>query len=112
MSTLLYGAETWPTTVANMKRLEATHRAHNKEKYFESYGDKITNMAVRRRTGMDQLEDIIWQRLLQWLEHIHRMEQGRIPKQTLNWSLAGKRRMGRPIMNWTNTIKRTWKASA
>ena len=68
--------------------------------------DKITNVEVRRRTGMDRLEDIIRKRRLQWLGHVQRMEQGRIPKQTLNWSPAGKRKRGRPRMNWTTTVKK------
>jgi len=83
MSTLLYGAETWPMTVANMKRLEAAHHRWQRKILGIVWRDKITNVEVRRRTGMDQLEDIIRKRQLQWLGHLHRMEQGRIPKQTL-----------------------------
>jgi len=65
----------------------------------------ITNVEVRR-TGMDQRDDIIQKRWLQWLGHLHCMKQGRIPKQALNRSPAGKRKRGRPRMNWTSTIKK------
>jgi Reverse transcriptase (RNA-dependent DNA polymerase) len=34
-----------------------------------------------------------------------------ILKQTLNWSSASRRKRGRPRMNWTTTVKKTWKAS-
>ena len=106
MSTLLYGAETWPMTVANMKRLEAAHHRWQRKILGIVWRDKITNVEVRRRTGMDKLEDIIRRRRLQWLGHVYRMEQERIPKQTLNWSPAGKRKRGRPRMNWTTTVKK------
>jgi hypothetical protein len=106
MSTLLYGAETWPMTVANMKRLEAAHHRWQRKILGIVWRDKITNVEVRRRTCMDKLEDIIRRRRLQWLGHVHRMEQERIPKQALNWIPAGKRKRGRPRMNWTTTIKK------
>ena len=106
MSTLLYGAETWSMTVANMKRLEAAHHRWQRKILGIVWRDKITNLEVRRRTGMDKLEDIIRKRRLQWLGHVHRMEQGRIPKQTLNWSPPGKRKRGRPRMNWSTTVNK------
>lgn len=54
---------------------------------------------------MDKLEDIIKKRRLQRQGHVHRIEQGRTPKQTLTWNPAGKWKSGRPRMNWTNGQK-------
>ena len=78
MSILLYGAaKTWPMTVANMKRLEAAHHRWQRKILGIIWKDKITNEEVRRRTGMDKLEDIIRRKRLQWLGHVHRMQQNR-----------------------------------
>jgi hypothetical protein len=52
MSVLLYGAETWPMTVANMKRLEAAHHRWQRKMLGIVWKDKVTNVEVRRRTGM------------------------------------------------------------
>ena len=38
LSTLLYGAETWPITVANGRRLEAAHHADDSGGYCMSHG--------------------------------------------------------------------------
>ena len=105
MSVMLYGAETWPMTVANMKRLEAAHHRWQRKMFGIIWKDKVTNVEVRR-TGMRRLEYIIRERRLRWLGHLHRMEQRRISKQALTWSPTGKRKRGRPRMSWTATIKK------
>jgi hypothetical protein len=43
MSILLYGGETWPMTVASMKRLEAAYQ-NGKEKYWELCGETKSEM--------------------------------------------------------------------
>ena len=106
MSILLYGAETWPMTVANMKRLEAAHHRWQRKILGIIWKDKITNEEVRRRTGMDKLEDIIRRKRLHWLGHLHRMQQNRIPKQVLQWSPHGKKKRGRPRKNWKATVNK------
>jgi len=56
--TIMNTAETWPMTVANMKRLEAAHHRWQRKILGIVWKDKITNEDVRR-TWMDKLEDII-----------------------------------------------------
>ena len=43
LSTLLYGAETWPITVANGRRLEAAHHRWLRRILHVTWRDKITN---------------------------------------------------------------------
>ena len=43
MSTLLYGAETWPMTVTNMKKLEAAHHKWQRRILGVTWKDKIRN---------------------------------------------------------------------
>jgi hypothetical protein len=105
MTTLLYGAETWPMTVVNMKRLEAAHHRWQRKILGIVWRDKIRNEEVRRRTGMEKLEDIIKKRRLKWLGHVHRMGQNKIPRQALKWNPTdGKRKRGRPRKNWKTTV--------
>ena len=69
LSTLLYGSETWPITVANMKRLEAAHHKWQRKILGISWKDMVKNEDVRRRSGQALLEDTIRQR---------RLRQGRL----------------------------------
>jgi len=44
---------------------------------------------------------------MRWLGHVARMDEVRIPKQTLHWEVAGfRKRPGRPRMNWRDVVKK------
>src|SRR6218665_3665398 len=74
VSTLLYGSETWPMTVANKKRLEAAHHRWLR-RILVSWRDKITNKSIRERTGQEDIENIIRKRRLRWLDHVWLMDK-------------------------------------
>jgi hypothetical protein len=59
LSTLLYGAETWPMTAADGRRLEAAHHRWLRRILHVSWRDKKTNKNIRERTGQDTMENII-----------------------------------------------------
>jgi len=72
-----------------------------------TWRDKVTNEEIRKRTGQTLLEKMIRDRRLRWLGHVTRMDEVRIPKQTLQWEVAGfKRRPGRPRINWRDTVNK------
>ena len=105
LSTLQYGAETWPMTVVNSKKLEAAHHKWLRRILGITWKQKVTNEEVRKRTGMGNLLNILRRNRLRWLGHVHRMSSNRLPKQVLQWSpREGKKRKGRPRKNWKTTI--------
>ncbi|KAL8572928.1 hypothetical protein ACOMHN_013905 [Nucella lapillus] len=54
--------------------------------------DKVPNNKVLSRAGLPTMFTLLWQRRLRWLGHVHRMEEGRIPKDFLHVVLtSGKR---------------------
>jgi len=62
---------------------------------------------VRKRTGQALLEKVIRERRLRWLGHVIRMDEVCIPKQALQWEVAGfKRRPGRPRINWRDIVNK------
>ena len=72
--------------------------------------DRVSNVGVRKRTGMAKLEEIIKERRLRWLGHVMRIEDCRIPNQALNWNLSSmNRRPERPRKNWQDIIRRDLK---
>ena len=107
LSTLLYGSETWPMTVANMKRIEAAHHKWQRKILRISWKEIITNEEVRARSGQMKLDITLRQRRLSWwLGHVHRMDAERIPRQAMEWRPNGKRGRGRPRMTWYNTVEK------
>src|SRR3984885_2110199 len=105
VSTLLYGAETWPMSVVNGKRLEAAHHRWLRRILHVSWRDKVKNDTIRRITGQETMENIIRKRRLRWMGHVIRMDEARIAKQVMNWKPEGRRGRGRPRKNWPGTIK-------
>jgi len=50
------------------------------------------------------LEDIKTKQL-QWYGHVQRMEEGRLPKEVLEWRPSGRRKRGRPKLTWAEGIR-------
>ena len=107
ISTLLYGAESWPLSVTQMKKLEAAHHKFQRRLLGITWRDKVRNEDTRKKTGSRKLEDIIKERRLRWLGHVLRMDNSRTDRQATHWELRGyKRKPGRPRKNWVDVIKR------
>jgi len=51
------------------------------------------------------LLDDIKTKQLQWYGHVQRTEEGRLPKAVLKWSQPGRRKRGRPKLNWVEGIR-------
>src|SRR6218665_3699500 len=101
----LYGAETWPITVANGRILESAHHRWLRRILHVTWRDKITNKRIRERTGQEELGCIIRRKRLTWLGHVARMNLNRKAKQLLNWTPGRKRGRGRPRKYWPETIR-------
>jgi len=107
ISTLQYGAESWPLYVTQMKKLEAAHHKFQRRPLGITWRDKVTNEDIRKKIGSRKLEDIIKERRLRWRGHVLRMDNSRTVRQATHWELRGyKRKPGRPRKNWVDVIKR------
>jgi hypothetical protein len=42
---------------------------------------------------------------LQWYGHVQSMEEGRLPKEVLEWRPSGRRKRGRPKLTWAEGIR-------
>jgi len=90
--TLLYGAESWPLSVTQMKKIEAAHHKFQRRLLGITWRDKVRNEDIRKKTGWRKLEDIIKDRRLRWLGHILRMDNSRMTRQATHWELRGYKR--------------------
>lgn len=113
ISTLLYGSETWTTYAKQERRLNAFHLRSIRRILGISWQDKVPNTEVLSRTHLPSMYTLLRQRRLRWLGHVHRMEDGRIPKDILYGELAtGRRSTGCPHLRFKDVCKRDMKALA
>ena len=71
----------------------------------------MTNKVVLEKAGILSLYTLLKQRRMQWLGHVTRMKNGRIPKDLLYGELAtGKRPTGRPQLCFKDVWKRDLQA--
>ena len=111
LSTLLYGSETWTTHARQEKRLNSFHLRSLRRILGISWQDRVTNIEVLSRAGLPTMYTLLRQRRLRWLGHVHRMEDGRIPKDILYGELAtGRRNIGRPQLRFKDVCKRDMKS--
>jgi len=89
MSTMLYGAELLPLTVAKKKTLEATHHKFQRRILGISWKDKVSNERVRAQIQLEKINLIIKERRLRWLGHVLQMDDNRLPTQAVHWDISG-----------------------
>jgi len=108
---MLYGAELWPLTVAQKKKLQAAHHKLRRRMMGISWKDKVSNERVRAQTRLENIDLIIKERRPRWLAHVLRMDDNRLPRQAVHWDISGtKRKPGRPGKNWIDTIQQDLKS--
>ena len=96
---------------AQEKRLNVFHLRCLRRILSISWQDHIANSAVLERAGILSVYTLLRQRRLRWIGHVHRMDEGRIPKQLLYGELAqGKRPVGRPKLSFKDVAKRDMQA--
>ena len=100
VSRLLYAAETWTLSAADLNRLEALHTYCLRRILRLPWMKKVTNIDVRLQCKQPTLESLVRSRRLRWLGQVDRMEWGRLPKMLLWGRLQGSRRSGGQHLRW------------
>ena len=72
--------------------------------------ERITSAEVRRRWGEEQtVAEVVMGRRLEWLGHVARMPDHRIPKSVLFGWLSHPRPQGGPRRRWRDVVKKDLK---
>ena len=85
LSTLLYGSETWTTKIRDLQRLNVIHhhcvRVIVSVSRRQQWGDRISSETLAKTLGIPgNIGCIIRERRFQWLGHVARTNNSRIPK--------------------------------
>ena len=107
LSSLLYGAETWTLLAAHTRRLEAFHHRCLRRILRVWWWEKMTNEEVRKRADMGLLSTIIRKRRLQWLGHVERMGEDRMPHVLFDGRLKSKKKAFAGVRRrWVDVVKK------
>ena len=108
---IMYGSQSWTAYAAHERTLNVLHLQCLRRVLGVSWQDKVTNNEVFDRVGIPSVYTLLRQRRLRWLGHVHRMEDGRIPKYLLYGKLTtGYSDKGRPQLRYKDVCKRDMRA--
>ena len=66
--------------------------------------DKEKNQCIRQKTGAQNIVKEIKQYLKKWQQHVQRMDTNRLTKQALQYTLKGRRNIGRARKRWRDQL--------
>ncbi|XP_043494653.1 uncharacterized protein LOC122519338 [Polistes fuscatus] len=101
---LTYAAETRPETSKTRQLMEAVEMKIIRRITGKSLWDRQRSEALRRTCQIDNINDWVLGRKIQWNDHITRMTGDRIVKIARDRSPLGKRSPGRPRKRWADDI--------
>ena len=101
----MYGAETWRIN----KKIESRTRGFEgrclRRILHIKWQDRISKEEVKRRTGINGVNEVVKRRRWTWFGHALRMNKSRLPHAAFIWAPPGKRKRGRPMGTWRRTIE-------
>lgn len=98
---LLYGSETWVHKQKHLKRTQAAEMKFLRAVKGCTLHDHIRNEDIQLELNVNEtINEKMKKYKTQWLAHVQRMNNDRIPLQCLNYRPCGKRCLGRPRKRW------------
>jgi hypothetical protein len=97
---LLYGSETWVTTKRDMTCLEAAEMRFLRSVTGYTRLDKIRNEDIRQELQISGIQDVRLKYKQNWINHLERTDNTRLPKYALTYKPRGRRDRRRPRKRW------------
>jgi len=88
------------TTKRDMTRLEAAEMRFLRSVKGYTTLDKIRSEITRKEIEIPGIQDVRTKYKQNWINHLQRMDNNRLPKQVLNYKPRGRRDRGRPRKRW------------
>ena len=101
---LKFGSEAWVLRKREGKRLEAAQMKFFRHLLGITKLDKEKDQCIREKTGAQNIVTEIKEYQKKWLQHVHRMDTNRIPKQALKYRPKRRRNIGRPKKRWRDQL--------
>jgi hypothetical protein len=111
---ILYGSETWTITGKTASTLMTWERKILRKIYRPKCEQGIwrirSNLEIQNVYKSPDIVTEIKVRRLEWLGHVVRMEDTRLPKMVFNAKPEGRRGVGRPRLRWLDDVEADIKA--
>ena len=104
LPTFLYGPENWTLTALQRRRIETAEMKLLRPLAGYTLYDRKTNDYIRRELRIIGILDKIDEYRLNWLSHLQRMPQSRIPLKSYRYRPQGRRTTGRPKKRWREQL--------
>jgi hypothetical protein len=104
MPTFLYGSENWTLPALQRRRIEAAEIKLLRPLAGYTLYDHKTNNSIRREPQAECILDKIDEYRRNWLSHLQRMTQNRIPLTSYHYRPQGRRIIGRPKKLWREQL--------
>ena len=102
---LLYGAETWRTTVNTTNKIQSFINTCLRRILQIRWPNTISNNELWKRTNQKPAEEEILKRRWRWIGHTLRKPASNTTRQSLKWNPQGKRKRGRPRNTWRRDLE-------
>jgi hypothetical protein len=93
---LLYGSETWVTTKRDVTHLESAEMRLLRSVKGYTRLDKIRTESIRNEPEIPGIQEVITKHKQNWINHLERMDNTRLPKHALHYQPRGRRDRGHP----------------
>jgi hypothetical protein len=100
---LLYGSEIWTVKQCDKNRLRTAEMKYLRQTAGYTLLNHKRNEEILE-LHVTHLEDKLCTYRHKLFQHVHRMEDNRLPKQLLNYHPKGRRRPGRPLKRLLNDM--------
>ena len=87
---LLYGSETWVTAKRDMTGLEAAEMRFLRSVTRHTRLDNIRSEVIRKELEISGIQDVRLKYKQNWINHLERTDNTRLPKHTLNYKPRGR----------------------
>ena len=104
LPTFLYGSENWTLTALQRRRIEAAEMKLLRPLAGYTLYDHKTNDYIRRELQITGILDKVDEYRRNWLSHLQRMSQNRIPLKSYHYRLQGRRTIGRSKKRWREQL--------
>jgi hypothetical protein len=109
--TVLYGSETWVTTIRDMTGLEAAEMRSLRSVKGYTRLDKIRSEVIRKELEISGIQDLRDNYKQNSINLPARMDNTRLPKHAINYRPRGRRDRGRPRKLWQRVDAGTGQAT-
>ena len=101
------GTETLALTELQQQRLQVCENNWVRKIARVTRADRRRMVELREETGVQRsLTERLVRSRLQWVGHVERMADDRLPKRAAELREQGRRRRGRPRLRWEDCVKR------